>query len=74
MSFSEHRYIFLCGVHRSGKTLLGSCLAEHPEISRLFNPDHEGKQGYDEGQFLQSVYLPGLAFDDPGAFGHQPEV
>ncbi len=73
-SLAEHRFIFIGGLPRSGKTLLGSCLAEHPEISRLLNAGHEDEEGYDEGQFLQSVYRSHKAFGVVGTFGYHPDV
>ena len=52
VSRDEHKYVFVCGLHRSGTSLLGR------NIARL-----EGCTGFkntgefeDEGQFLQDVY------------------
>lgn len=66
---SAHQLIFIGGLHRSGTTLLGRCLAEHPQISGLKNTGVTE----DEGQHLQSVYPPAQAFGGPGKFGFNPQ-
>jgi hypothetical protein len=60
-----HRFIFVCGLHRSGTSLLFRLLREHPEISGF------EKTGVpeDEGQHLQSVFPPGWSLGGPGRFG-----
>jgi hypothetical protein len=73
-AMNDHAFVFVVGLHRSGKSLLGRFLGEHPEVSSFFNPDHEGAEGHDEGQHAQSVYRPASAFGGPGAFGHHPEA
>jgi hypothetical protein len=73
---SNHRYVFVCGLHRSGTTVLGR------NIGRL-----ENCTGFEnlpnalpgEGQFLQNVYLPGRKLGGPGRIGfhsraHQTET
>lgn len=46
-------FVFIGGLQRSGTTLLGRLLAEHPDITGLAGtPTRE-----DEGQFVQDVYL-----------------
>lgn len=67
---SQHRYIFVCGLHRSGTSVLFRALRDHPEVS--------GFQGTaspeDEGMHLQSVYLPSGRYGGAGAFGFHPEA
>lgn len=58
------RLVFIGGLHRSGTTLLGRLLAEHPEIGGFRNTGAPE----DEGQHLQSVFPPALAFGGPGRF------
>jgi len=60
----DNKYLFIGGLHRSGTTLLGRLLDQHPEISSL------GNTGVieDEGQFLQSVYATDMAHGGPGRF------
>ena len=54
INIDQHRYIFVCGLHRSGTSVLFRSLRDHPEVS--------GFQGTaspeDEGMHLQTVYLP----------------
>ena len=65
ISTGQHQHIFIGGLHRSGTTLLGRCLQEHPQISGFENTGvYE-----DEGQFLQSVYPVAGVYGGPGKFG-----
>lgn len=60
-----HMLVFVCGLHRSGTSLLHSLLQEHPEISGFENtgvPENEG-------QHLQNVYAAARRFGGPGRFG-----
>jgi hypothetical protein len=67
---SDHRFIFVCGLHRSGTSVLFRSLRDHPQVS--------GFQGTaspeDEGMHLQSVYLPSGRYGGAGEFGFHPEV
>jgi hypothetical protein len=60
----HHRLVFLGGFHRSGKTLLVERLAEHADVSVLRGTGASS----DEGQYLQSVYLPDHIHGGPGRF------
>jgi hypothetical protein len=66
----DHKFIFIGGLHRSGKTLLFRCLQEHPLISGFRKT---GVQE-DEGQHLQSVYPPARFYGGPGKFGFKQEA
>jgi hypothetical protein len=61
----SHRHVFLAGLHRSGTSLLHELLRAHPAISGFCNTGVPE----DEGQHLQSVYLPAKAFGGAGMFG-----
>lgn len=61
----DKRFIFIGGLHRSGTSLLHEILRSHPDISGFENTG----VSEDEGQHLQSVYLPAKAFGGPGRFG-----
>ncbi len=66
----RHKFIFLCGLHRSGTSPLFQLLRKHPEISGF----HDTGVPEDEGQHLQTVFLPGKAYGGPGRFGLMPEA
>jgi hypothetical protein len=61
----DHRFVFVTGLHRSGTSLLASCLARHPQVSALAGTGVPE----DEGQLLQDIYPPGHAHGGPGRFG-----
>jgi sulfotransferase family protein len=59
------RYVFICGLHRSGTSLLGR------NIARMENCTGFKDTGVieDEGQFLQDVYPTAMTYGGPGRFG-----
>ncbi|MGA9542559.1 MAG: sulfotransferase [Candidatus Sulfotelmatobacter sp.] len=65
-----YKFVFLCGLHRSGTSPLFRILREHPEISGFRNTGVPEE----EGQHLQTVYLPAKAHGGPGRFGFIPEA
>ena len=67
--FQSKNFIFICGLHRSGTTILASELANHPEISGL----EQTNVRKDEGQFLQNVYAEASRYGGPGKFGMAEE-
>ena len=56
--------IFICGLHRSGTSLLHDIVRSHPQISGF----HNTGAPEDEGQHLQSVYEPASSYGGPGRF------
>ena len=71
-----HNFVLLCGLHRSGTTLLFRMLREHPAMSGFTNNKvpTEWLALEDEGQFLQSVYPPGIVYGGPGSFAFAPDA
>lgn len=65
----DKKFIFVCGLHRSGTSLFTKILQEHPDISGLENTGVIE----DEGQFLQTVYTPDRDLGWPGSFGFSKE-
>lgn len=66
----NHKFIFIGGLHKSGTSLLRKCLLDHSRISGFQNTGAP----QDEGQHLQSIYLPAKAFGGPGIFGFHPQA
>ena len=62
----EKKYIFLCGLHRSGTSILQQILGNSPLISKHTNT----KKPEDEGQHIQSIYKPAKYFGGPGNFAN----
>jgi hypothetical protein len=58
-------FVFVCGLHRSGTSLLFEMLREHPQISGF----RDTGVPEDEGQDLQSVYPQSGTHGEPGRFG-----
>lgn len=66
---SNHKFIFICGLHRSGTSLLYKILNEQNNISALTNTN----EIEDEGQFVQSIYQPAYKTGGVGRFGFNKE-
>lgn len=66
----RYKFVFVCGLHRSGTSPLFRILREHPEIS--------GFRGTavpeDEGQHLQTVFPAANVYGGPGCFGFAKEA
>src|SRR5215467_3340833 len=64
------RYVFICGLHRSGTSLLSR------NIARLQNCTGFKDTGVieNEGQFLQYVYPPSMVYGGAGKFGFDPRA
>jgi hypothetical protein len=62
---SGERLVFIGGLHRSGTSLVHRCLSDHPDVSGF----HDTGVPEDEGQHLQSVYLPAWRFGQVGQWG-----
>jgi sulfotransferase family protein len=60
--------LFVCGLHRSGTSLIHRCIARHPDVSGF----HDTGVPEDEGQHLQTVYPPARNHGGPGLFGFDP--
>jgi hypothetical protein len=65
MREQTNRHIFVCGLHRSGTSLITRSLAEHPEVTGFADTGVIE----DEGQFLQSVMPLEIAYGGVGRFG-----
>lgn len=66
----NHKFIFICGLHRSATSILFRALREHPEISGFQNTGSPE----DEGMHLQSVYKPSGFYGGAGKFAFNPEA
>jgi hypothetical protein len=66
----DQRYAFVCGLHRSGTTLITRCLMQHPMVSGFKNTGVIE----DEGQFLQTVLPREIIYGGVGRFGFDPRA
>jgi hypothetical protein len=66
----QYKFVFLCGLHKSGTSPLFRILREHPQISGFSNTGVPE----DEGQHLQSLFPPAKLYGGPGRFGFSPEA
>jgi hypothetical protein len=66
----SHKFVFVCGLHKSGTSILFQCLRSHPATSGF----SQTGVPEDEGQHLQTVYPPAWAFGGMGKFGFHPEA
>ena len=63
------RLVFVCGLHRSGTSLVEQMLVSQLDLSclRMRVPENEG-------QHAQTVYSPALAFGGPGRFAFSDDM
>lgn len=64
------RHVFVCGLHRSGTTILAREIGRLKGCTAFENTGAE----MDEGQFLQDVYPPDTAYGSTGRFGFAPQA
>src|SRR5215469_717736 len=64
------KYVFVCGLHRSGTTILAHNIGELENCTAFH---HTGAK-MDEGQHLQDVYLPDYVYGGVGKFGFAPQA
>jgi len=65
LEMDEHKFVFICGLHRSGTSIFHRCISDHPQISGF----SETGVPEDEGQHLQDVYKTAKYYSGPGTFG-----
>lgn len=69
---TDHRFVFIGGLHRSGTWLQTHLLEKHPDVSRLGlvnKTDEPGDYSRLEGQFLQTVYPQDEHYGGVGRIG-----
>jgi hypothetical protein len=66
----ERRYVFVCGLHRSGTSVLGRNIAKMENCTGF----KDTGAIEDEGQFLQDVYPISRVYGGPGQFGFDPRA
>lgn len=69
-SFKDKKVIFICGLHRSGTSILHEVLKKHDAISGFENTGVPE----DEGQHLQSIFSPAKDYGGAGRFGFFEEA
>lgn len=70
MSNVDAKYVFVCGLHRSGTTILGRQIGNLRECTAFENTGVD----MDEGQYLQDVYPTEDSLGGPGSFGLKPQA
>jgi hypothetical protein len=64
-NMNNHNFVFICGLHRSGTSILFRVLRDHPAISGF-----EGTSSpEEEGMHLQTVFKPSGFYGGAGKFG-----
>ena len=66
----ESRFIFVCGLHRSGTTLVHDIVRQSPLVGALTRTGAPR----DEGQHVQSVFTKALDHGGPGRFAFDPRA
>jgi hypothetical protein len=66
----ENKFVFICGLHRSGTSLLHTILREHADVSGF----HNTGVPEDEGQYLQNVYPTIREAGGAGRFCFDPKA
>lgn len=67
---ANRKYVFICGLHRSGTSLLGRNIARLEDCTGFKNTGVL----MDEGQYLQDVYPPDRAYGGAGRYGFDPRA
>ncbi|HYG88123.1 MAG TPA: sulfotransferase [Azospirillum sp.] len=67
---TQHRMVFVIGLHRSGTSVLHRILRGHSMVSGF----HDTGFPEDEGQYLQDVYPRTFDLGGPGLFGFHPDA
>lgn len=70
MPISDHQFVFVIGMPRSGTTALARLVASHPNVSGLTNTGVP----WDEGDYLQSVYPKEDELGGGNRFGLHPSA
>jgi hypothetical protein len=70
MQNSDYKYVFVCGLARSGTSVLGRNIARLENCTGFKNTGAGG----DEGQFLQDVYPIAAVYGGAGRFGFNPRA
>jgi len=66
----EHTFLFLCGLHRSGRSVMHRILAAHPQVSGF----RDTGVPEDEGELLQNVFPKSRNFGGSGKFCFAPDA
>ena len=67
---NRYKYVFVCGLHRSGTTVLGRNVARLENCTAFKNTP----RSIDEGQLLQDIYRIDTEFGGAGRFGFDPRA
>jgi hypothetical protein len=70
MQDGDYKYVFVCGLARSGTSVLGRNIARLENCTGFANTG----AGSDEGQFLQGVYPIAAVYGGAGRFGFDPRA